>query len=93
MIVALLTVRLDVPFVHSLKEKRQETSRIVQRLRNKFNLSVAETGCTDLHQTIEISVAAIAANPRLGDSILDKVLLFIQSLSQGDVTVVERSFL
>ncbi|RKY38112.1 MAG: hypothetical protein DRP72_02450 [Candidatus Omnitrophota bacterium] len=42
MFIGYLKVDIYIPYCHSLKEKRQIIARIKERLRNKFNVSVAE---------------------------------------------------
>ena len=61
MTVAVLTLRLRAPWVQSLKEKRMELRSLLAKLRNKFNVSVAETDEQDTHQLLVISAAAVAA--------------------------------
>ena len=49
------------------------------RLRNKFNVSVAETGHQDVHTRAEISVALVATDQRFADSVIDKVDRLVES--------------
>lgn len=49
MTVAVLTLRLRAPWAHSLKEKRMELKSLLARLRNRFNVSAAETDEQDTH--------------------------------------------
>ena len=48
--ILLMKIKLRASWVHSLKEKRMILKSIVQRLRNKFNISVSEVDCQDVHQ-------------------------------------------
>ena len=88
--VAVLTVTLYAPWVHSLKEKRMEVKSLVSRLKNKFNISAAEVDKQDIHQTIVIGIAAVAADHALADSILEHVLHFIESNTEAEILLVER---
>ena len=63
-----LTIRLHAPWVHSLKEKRMVVKSLTAKLRNKYNVSAAETDEQDIHQIIVIGVASIAANHAQADS-------------------------
>ena len=45
-----LKITLRASWVHSLKEKRMVVKSIVQRLKNKFNVSVGEVHEQDIHQ-------------------------------------------
>ncbi|WP_343253094.1 DUF503 domain-containing protein [Ligaoa zhengdingensis] len=93
MTVAVLTLRLRAPWVHSLKEKRMELRSLLAKLRNKFNVSVAETDEQDTHQLLVISAAAVAADSAQADSILDHVLAFVEANTEAEVVAVERELL
>ncbi|MBC8546517.1 DUF503 domain-containing protein [Clostridiaceae bacterium NSJ-31] len=93
MTVAVLTLRLRAPWVHSLKEKRMELRSLLAKLRNKFNVSVAETDEQDTHQLLVISAAAVATDSAQADSILDHVLAFVEANTEAEVVAVERELL
>lgn len=88
--VAVLTVHLYAPWVHSLKEKRMEVKSLLTRISNKFNVSVAEVDAQDTHQTIIIGVASIAADAAQADSILDRVLNFLEANTEAQIIRVWR---
>ena len=90
MVVCVLTVRLHAPWVHSLKEKRMELKSLLTRLRNTFNVSVAEVDEQDTHTVMVIGVAALAADAAQADSMQEHVLLFIETHTQAEVIAVER---
>ena len=60
MTVGLCTVELYLPDGHSLKAKRQVLSSLKARLRDKFNVSVAEVGDLDLWQKAVLAIACVA---------------------------------
>ena len=90
MIIAAMTIRLHSPWVHSLKEKRMEVKRLLARVRNQFNVSAAEVGDQDIHQSIIIGIAAIAANSAQADSILDSVINFVEANSEAQIVSIDR---
>lgn len=55
-------VDCQIPLVHSLKEKRSVIKRLIERLRARFNASVAETGALDEWQRSVISIALLSNN-------------------------------
>ncbi len=63
MIVGSLSVRLYLRESRSLKDKRQVLRSIKDRLRNEFNVSVAEVDALDNRQLIVLGVA-MAGNER-----------------------------
>lgn len=62
-VVAVVQASLLVPGCRSLKDKRSVVKGLVERARNRFNASIAETGALDLLQRAEIG-AALVANDR-----------------------------
>ncbi len=60
MIVGTLQVRLLLRQSHSLKDKRQVVKSIKDRLRNSFNVSVAEVDALDKHQLVVLGVAMVS---------------------------------
>ena len=50
---------------HSLKEKRAVLQRILTRLKQKFNVSVAETDYQDLWQRTKIAIVAVSSSQKV----------------------------
>jgi uncharacterized protein YlxP (DUF503 family) len=84
MVVKLLTLDLHFPGCSSLKEKRFVLSSIKSRLRQRFNVSVAEVGYQDKWQRCRLAVVMVASNRRGVDMGCDRVLRFVE----GDHRVV-----
>ena len=61
MIVGRLWVRLLLREARTLKDKRQVVRSIADRLRNQFNVSVAEVEAHDKHQLISLGVAMVGS--------------------------------
>jgi uncharacterized protein YlxP (DUF503 family) len=60
MVVGSLQVRLRVREARSLKDKRQVVKSIIDRLRNGFNVSVAEVDAQDKHQLAVLGIAMVS---------------------------------
>src|SRR5208282_3754238 len=60
--IGLLTLDLQLPYAHSLKEKRQVLLRLKDRLRNRFNVAVSELDHQDLWQRSAIGVTSISSS-------------------------------
>ena len=58
--IAYLTLELRIEAAHSLKDKRQVVRSLKDRLRNSFNVSVAEMDVTDLWQRATLGVVSIS---------------------------------
>ena len=80
-----------VPWSHSLKEKRMVLRSLTERLKNKFNISVAEVENQDLHQSIVIGIACVTNEASHANSILQKVVDYVINNSEAEVmdTIME----
>ncbi len=74
MVVGTGKIKFRLYDVHSLKEKRSIVKAIIQRLNNKFNISIAETDLNDSLDWAEIGFAVVGNDGRLINSKLDKVM-------------------
>lgn len=68
-----MTWELRIPGCRSLKEKRTTARSLRDRLRKKFNVSVAETAFQDVHDRLELSVAFVVTDARLADSMASQM--------------------
>ena len=85
-----LTIRLYAPWVHSLKEKRMEVKSLIAQLQNKFHVSAAEVDEQDVHQTIVIGIAAIAADQSQADSISDHLCNYVEGKTEAEMVSVQK---
>ncbi|MBL4931689.1 DUF503 domain-containing protein [Clostridium paridis] len=88
--ILLLRVTLRASWVHSLKEKRMIVKSITQRLKNKFNISVAEIDEQDIHQTIVIGIAGICGSASQMDSTMENIITFIEENTDAEIINIER---
>ena len=77
--VGLCTVELHIPDVQSLKGKRQVLSSLKTRLRNRFNISIAEIDEHDLWQKSILGIACVANETGRVNQTLDQVLNLIRA--------------
>lgn len=90
--IAVETFRLGIPGADSLKAKRMVVKSIKSKIRNRFNVSVAETGLHELQQSAEISIAVIADGRGAADSVLDRVDGWIEADGRVLIHHTEREF-
>jgi uncharacterized protein YlxP (DUF503 family) len=93
MVIGVVKVKLHAPWVHSLKEKRMVVKSICAKAQNKFNISIAEVEDQDLHQSIGLGFAGVAGDKAQVDSILDHVINFIESSTEGEIITVDREII
>jgi uncharacterized protein YlxP (DUF503 family) len=78
MVVGTCIVELQIPENSSLKGKRQVLRSIKDRVRARFNVSIAEVDRQDSWQRATLGVAAVSNDAQLVDEILSKVVNFIE---------------
>ncbi len=72
--VGVLTLEIQLPYSHSLKDKRAVLRRLRDRLRSRFNVAVAELNHQDVWQTATMGVVSISDSRQLLESVLQQVL-------------------
>jgi len=80
MVVGLCTVELYIPDGHSLKAKRQVLLSLKDRLRDKFNVSIAEVGDQDLWQKAVLGMACVANEGAYVNKVLDQAMNVIRAV-------------
>lgn len=73
MYVGLLLIDCRIGEGHSLKEKRQLLSRVTERLKQRFNISVAEVEHQDLWQRTKLAITYVNTDVRQGQSVLSHI--------------------
>ena len=79
MIVGSLRVRLLIREARSLKDKRQVVRSIKDRMRNGFNISVAEVEAQDHRQLAVLGIALVGTEARQVRSTLDQIVAALRS--------------
>ena len=72
--VALLQVRLHLPEVTSLKEKRSVVKSILERSRSRYAVAAAETDDQDVHRSSVLGFAAVSASESHAREVVLKIL-------------------
>jgi len=75
--VGVCRIKLRLPENQSLKGKRQVLKSITTRVRNKFNVSVAEVDDQDLWQLATIGICCVSNDSRQTNEVLSKVVDFV----------------
>ncbi len=94
MIVGAAAVELHVHGSQSLKEKRGVVRSISARVRNRFNVSVAEVGGQGTWQRATLGLTAAGSEARVVRDVLERALAYIEELhlaevAFGDVEILE----
>ena len=73
MYVGVLRLTFHVPHARSLKEKRSVVRRFRDRVRARFDVSIAEVGAQDLLQRAVFGVSVVSGDAKMCDSVLAQV--------------------
>lgn len=85
MIVAIGTFEMHFPEVHSLKEKRQILRSLIDRVRARFNVSIAEVADNDLWQKGRVGVAIVSNDKVLLEQMAQKIDSIMNDNSQAQI--------
>lgn len=87
MIVGVLTVDLFLGESNSLKEKRRVLKSLIERVKNRFNVSIAEVGEHDTWQRSVIGVSFVGSGQAHVHKVLASVIRFIEK--QGNIVITD----
>ena len=76
--VGVCKLSLRLPENQSLKGKRRVVSSLCSKVRNKFNVAIAEVADNDSWQLATLGVTCVSNNSRHVDEVLDQVVSFIE---------------
>jgi len=85
MIVGLCTIELRLNWSNSLKDKRREIKSLINRVKAKFNVSIAETAAHDEWRRAVLGFAAVSCERRHIDSIMTEVISFIEQNTEAEM--------
>ena len=91
--VGLCTVELFMAGSQSLKDKRQVLRSLKDRLRGKFNLSIAEVDGQDLWQRAVLGMACVANDGGHVNQVLDQALNTIRGMSAVEIVQTQLELL
>ena len=93
MCIGLLTVELRIDGAFSLKDKRRVLSRIRDRVRHRFNVSVAEVDANDVWNYSCLGFAVVANEQKHANRVLSKVLDLLELIRECTVEGAETEFM
>jgi hypothetical protein len=75
--VGICRIKLRLPENSSLKGKRRVLKSITTRVKNRFNVSIAEVDDQNLWQLATLGICCVSNNSRLTNEVLSKVVNFV----------------
>lgn len=89
MIVATCSLDLMIYESYSLKDKRRVLKSIIERIKSRFNVSIAEIDLNDKWQNAIIGFACVTNDKKHANQIVSKVINFIDQ--DGRVEILEQN--
>ena len=80
----------SIPGAGSLKDKRQIRRSLIEKTRQRFNVSVSEVGAQETHKTLIIGVAVLSGEIAHAQNSLDEVIRFMENNPNAELTAVEK---
>ncbi len=77
MVVGIANIEIHIPESGSLKNKRHFLKRIKDRVKNRFNVSIAEVDHNDLWQRTTLGISVVANEQQFANQVLSQVIEFI----------------
>jgi len=87
MFIGVCTIEMHIPESGSLKTKRHSLKSLKDRIRARFNVSIAEVDDNDLWQKASLAVAAVSNDKSHLNQTLDHVLNMVRSVP--DVSLLD----
>ncbi len=85
MVIGISRIEIYLPENHSLKEKRHAMTRIVERTKGRFNISIMEIDQTNLWQKATVGFAVVGVKQDHVSSTIENVSRYIESMYIGQV--------
>ena len=89
MITGICRIRIYLPGNESLKEKRRVVKSILARVRNQFNISIAETDDLELWQMATLGMSCVSNSNHHADEVISKAINYIEQ-SYPELEIVEQ---
>jgi uncharacterized protein len=89
MFVGVLRLTFHIPHARSLKDKRRVIQRVRDRVRSRFDVSIAEVGAQDTHQRAVFGVSVVSGDSAACDSVLEQVAHVAES--SRDAVLTDRT--
>jgi len=93
MVVGTLKIEFLLYDNRSLKGKRKVVRSMVDKVKSKFNVSIAEVGANDKWQKIELGISAVGNDRRHIDASLNHILDFLESLCLAQIVNTEMDLI
>jgi hypothetical protein len=92
MVIGLLSLEIHFPYSQSLKDKRKELNSLKDRIRQKYNVALAELDYQDTWQRTKLGIVTLNSRPAVVENILAKILRDVENHVNGDILKADILF-
>ena len=78
---------------YSLKEKRHVIKSIIERIKSRFNASVAEVDFNDIWNKSVIGIAVVSNSKSLCESAISKIINFVDNDERVEIITYHKEIL
>jgi uncharacterized protein YlxP (DUF503 family) len=75
---------------YSLKDKRQVRRSLIDKIRQKFNVSIAEVDTQESHKILTIGAALVSGDAGHARQSMDEIINFMDEYADAELTEVEE---
>jgi len=93
LIIGVLTLELHMGEANSLKDKRRIIKSLIARIKNRYNVSVAEVGEHDLWQRSTIGISFVSSEQSHVHQVFASVVKFVEALGTVLITNYQTEIL
>ncbi len=85
-------IRLRIPESHSLKAKRRVIKSLTARLKNRFNVAIAEVEALEAHQFAILAAVSVSNDVVHLNKIISHLITFIETNVDAELVDYETEF-
>jgi uncharacterized protein len=93
MVVGMCRLELSLSGNDSLKGKRSVVRRVVDRVRSRFKVSIAEVEAMDVHQVAGLGFAVVSNDGAHAQRMMNTIVAFVEQVSEVPVVDVEKELI
>jgi uncharacterized protein len=93
LIIGVLTLELHLGEANSLKDKRRIIKSLIDRIKNRYNVSVAEVGEQDLWQRSTVGISMVSCEQAHVHKVLASVIKFVEAQNTVLITNFQTELL
>ncbi len=83
---------LRIPQSHSLKTKRRVIKSLIARLKNRFNIAIAEVEALNAHEAAVLAAVSVSNDAAHLNKLISHVITFIEANVDAEVVDYKTEF-